>query len=400
MIALEKLFTLLPPVQLERLATTYQLDRQNSVKLSGPVVFLCVLNGLLNHNELTLQLLAETYLQQTGDTADYSSFSKCLARISPDYFAEVFGYIRQKLVPSAQPSALQALRLRFVDATTVTLSAKLLQFGLLVGTRSQDKPRRHVKSVVELTDRLPNLLRLCKDKSENADSVALGETMQKHSQPGDLWIFDKGCHGRQRLLSIHEAHAFFLTPHSQQKLRIDRVLLETDPATWPNQPPQEGEPDFVLVRVEQGIFENSQSTQNQKWQAMPLVLVEGVRFDPRTKTWKSLTLMTNLPLSAEGQKVGPFTVLELTQVYRQRWEIEVFFKFVKQHLSVSHLTSRCENGIQVMLYMALSAALLLIWYQEQTGIDRGWRSVKFWLAENVRLWTQELVQTLQFVPDG
>lgn len=400
MIALEKLFTLLPPTQLERLATTYQLDRRNQVKLSGPVVFLCVLNGLLNHNELSVRLLAETYQQQTGDTATYSSFSKCLARIQPEYFAEVFQFLRQKLAPQARKSALQALRLRVVDATTVTLSAKLLQFGLLVGTRALDKPRRHVKSVVELTDRLPNLLHLCTDKSENADSVALGETMRRHSHPGDLWIFDKGCHGRQRLLAIHEARAFFLTPHSQQNLHIDRVLLETDPATWPTVAPKQGEPDFVLVRVEQGVFANSQPTQNKKWQALPLVLVKGVRFDARSKTWKPLALLTNLPLSADGQAVGAFTFLELAQVYRQRWDIEVFFKFVKQHLSYSHLTSRCENGIRVMLYMSLIAALLLIWYKEQTGIDRGWRSVKFWLAENVRLWTQELVQTLRFVPDG
>jgi len=53
-----------------------------------------------------------------------------------------------------------------------------------------------------------------------------------------------------------------------------------------------------------------------------------------------------------------------------------------------------------MIYMSLIASLLLIWYKEQTGINRGWRSVKFWLAENVRLWTQELVQTLPFLPDS
>lgn len=400
MIALKKLCTLLPPSPLERLATPYDLDSQHQVKLSGPVVFMCLLNGLLNHPELSQRLLEETYHQQTGRTLDHSSFGKGLARMEPAYFADLFAHLRQKLAPQATTSARQALRLRFVDATTVTLSAKLLAFGLLVGTRNPDKARRHVKSVMELTDRLPNLLHLCTHKSENADSVALGETMRQHSQPGDLWVFDKGCHGRQRLLALHEAKAFFLTPHSQQNLRIDRVLVQTDPTAWPSAPPQKGEPDFVLVRVEQAVFENSQVHQNKKWQALPLVVIHGLRFDTRTKTWKPLALLTNLPLSAEGQRVGPFSFVELAQVYRQRWEIEVFFKFLKQHLSFRHLISRCENGIKVMLYMSLIAALLLIWYQEQTGLDRGWRSVKFWLAENVRIWTQELVQTFRFVPDG
>ena len=86
-------------------------------------------------------------------------------------------------------------------------------------------------------------------------------------------------------------------------------------------------------------------------------------------------------------------------MYRSRWAIEVFFKGIKQHLSFSHLTSRSENGIKVMIYMSLIAALLLIWYKQQTGIDRGWRSVKFWLADDVRRWTQELLQTVRGVDD-
>jgi hypothetical protein len=49
--------------------------------------------------------------------------------------------------------------------------------------------------------------------------------------------------------------------------------------------------------------------------------------------------------------------------------------------------SRTENGIRVMIGMAVIAALLLIWYKAQSGIDRGWRSVKFWLAADVREWT-------------
>lgn len=402
MIALKELLTLLPPAQLEGLACRYELDSSHQVKLSGPVMFVCLLNGLLNHNELSLRLLQESYAQQTGQSADHSSFSKCLARIAPAYFADLFRWLRARLAPQTSQNDLRALRLRFVDATIVTLSAKLLSFGLLVGTRSASKTRRHVKSVLELgAEGLPNFLQLCRNKSENADSVALGETMRIHSQPGDLWVFDKGCHGRERLLAIAEAGAFFLTPHKDQNITVQHVHLDTDPASWPAAPPDAGEPTFVLTRVQTGVFENSQTSAKTrvKWAAMPLVLLHGLRYDGRTKTWKPLVLMTNLPLSQDGQRVGPYSFVELAQVYRQRFDIEVFFKFIKQHLSYSHLTSRCENGIQVMIYMSLIAALLLIWYKQKTAIDRGWRSVKFWLAENVRAWTQEALQAASLVPD-
>lgn len=402
MLALKPLFAFLPAERLEVLAGRYQVDAAHSVKLSGPALFLCLLNGLLNHPELSLRLLEETYHQQTGGTLDHSSFSYALNRMPVAYFADLFSELHQKLQPQITPGTQQALKVRRVDATTVTLSAKLLQWGLLVGTRNPNKARRHVKSVVELSqDGVPNLLHVCREKSDNADNVALGKTMRTHTQPGDLWVFDKGCFARERLLALHTQHAFWLTPRSQQHVRLLQSVFVLPDQTRLAQPPTAEEPTWVTTRVEQVVFENSQESAKtrQKWGEMPLVLVHGLRFDARSQTWKPLVLMTNLPLSSDGQHAGPYTWDELAALYRSRWDIEVFFKFVKQHLSFSHLISRSSNGIQVMLYMSLMAALLLIWYKQQTGIDRGWRSVKFWLAEDVRRWTQELLQTTRIVDD-
>ena len=101
--------------------------------------------------------------------------------------------------------------------------------------------------------------------------------------------------------------------------------------------------------------------------------------------------MTNLPLCEEGQRAGPYTWAELAELYRLRWQIEIFFRFLKQYLGYEHLVSRSENGIRVMVWMSLIAALLLVWYRHRTGIDRGWRSVKFWLAEDAREWTRSLL---------
>ncbi len=45
----------------------------------------------------------------------------------------------------------------------------------------------------------------------------------------------------------------------------------------------------------------------------------------------------------------------------------MFFKFIKQHLSFSHLVSRNTNGIKVMLYMTLISAILLAVYKKLNG---------------------------------
>jgi hypothetical protein len=387
---------------LEKLACPYQLDAANSVKLSGPALFLCLMTGLLHHPELSQRMLEETYHQQTGKDFDHSSFGKCLKRMDPDYFADIFRELHQKVEPWMTSGTQQALKLRYVDATSVTLSAKLLAWGLQSRNCNPDKARRTIKSVVELTNGLPNLLKVCKDKTENADSVALGATMQTHSQPGDLWVFDKGCHGRDRLLAIHQEKAFWLTPHTKQHTRTVQTLFCLPEEKRPMQPPPLGAERFVVLGVEQVVFENSQESakSREQWSTMPLLLVSGLRFDVRTKTWKELQLMTNLPLSHEGTCAGPYTWAELALVYQGRWDIEVFFKFIKQNLNYSHLTSRSENGIAVMIYMSLIVAVLLIWYKQQTGIDRGWRSVKFWLAVDVVEWTQQVLRAVRLEPDG
>ena len=400
MLTLQHFFTLFPPKRLEELACEYQVDAQHSIKISGPALFLCLLNGLLNHPELSQRMLEEIYHQQTGQTLDHSTFGKCLNRINPSFFKGIFQELYAKLQPQIPSGTQSALKLRIVDATIVTLSAKLLSWGLRSGTCNPDKARQQVKSVIELSAQgIPNLLRICKEPSESADSTALGATMQQASKPGDLWVFDKGCHGRERLLGIHQAKAFWITPLSQQHVAVLQTLFVLDAQDLPVAAPKPGESTWICVRVEQVVFENSQATEptRRKWGSMPLILVHGLRFDIRSKTWQPLILMTNLPLSENQQQAGPYTWDEIASLYHERWNIEVFFKFIKQNLNYSHLTSRSENGVEIMIYMSLIAALLLIWFKQQTGIDRGWRSVKFWLAEAVRHWTQEALDSMSKV---
>lgn len=55
---------------------------------------------------------------------------------------------------------------------------------------------------------------------------------------------------------------------------------------------------------------------------------------------------------------------EIADIYKQRWEIEVFFKFIKQNLNFSHLMSRNTNGIKVVMYMTLITAILLTVYKK------------------------------------
>jgi Transposase DDE domain len=400
MIAVEELLGLLPAEYLERLAGHLAVDAPNQVRLPGPVVFVCLLNTMANQPLVTQRLLQEAFTQRTGQATDHTTFGYRLGKIPPGYFEAILRHLERTLGPQLTRGEAQALRLRRADATTVSLSSKLLSFGIRhQGARKDGSgayDRHQVKTVLQLTrDGLPDLLHLCRTQAEANDNVALGDPMLQATQPGDLWIFDAGCFDRGRLLALHQQDAGWLTAHSTQALRCLRLLWEAPPgaAPRPTEPPRQ--PVCRLVRVEEAVFEGAHDRQapsrQQRWASMPLVVLRTERYDLRTQCWKPWALMTNLPVSADLQHAGPYPFAELLELYRKRWEIETFFKFLKQHLGYEHLTSRNENGIQVMIWMALITAWLLLWYRHRSGIDRGWRSVKSWFAEDARVWTRQVL---------
>ena len=76
------------------------------------------------------------------------------------------------------------------------------------------------------------------------------------------------------------------------------------------------------------------------------------------------------------------SAMEIAQAYKKRWDIEVFFRFIKQELNVSHLVSLNKNGIQVMMYMTLIVAMLILIYKKANNI--GYKTAKRRFAMEVR----------------
>jgi len=409
MTPLHHLLDLMPSKLLDRLAVALHVNKVNQIKLPGQTVFLCLLNSLINNPIVSQRILEATFQKVTGQTVDHSSFGKRLAVINPAYFEALFTHLYRAIQPQMAVNDERALRLRRVDATTVVLSAKVLGFGIHVasgGKIGKGHAKRHVKSVFTLSgEGLPEFLHLCTTQAEANDNPALGDPMIDATRPGELWIVDKGLVDRDRLLTIHQRGGFFLVPHKDQALHVLGVVWEASPAQlaeWTAAPPpacpgtrggkQRGPAPCRLLRVERAVFQNSgdakSPTKQEKWAQLPLLVLYCQCWDERKQCWKLLVLLTNLALSAEGTHAGPYTLAEVAELYRLRWDIETFFKFLKQHLSFSHLTSHDENGIRVMIWMALIAAVLLIWYKRATGRKDYWNVIKFWFAEEVRVWTQ------------
>lgn len=73
------------------------------------------------------------------------------------------------------------------------------------------------------------------------------------------------------------------------------------------------------------------------------------------KTKKEYRLATNL--DSEGETAASNE--EVSEFYRQRWAIELLWKFLKMHLKLDRLITKNLNGITIQIYMSLIAYLLL-----------------------------------------
>jgi hypothetical protein len=284
MLPLHHLLDLMPAKLLERLAVALHVNKVNQIKLPGQTVFLCLLNSLVSNPIVSQRILEATYQKVTGQSVDHSAFGKRLAVINPEYFEALFTHLYRAIQPQMAASDERALRLRRVDATTVVLSAKVLGFGIHVasgGKVGKGHAKRHVKSVFALSgEGLPEFLHLCTEQAEANDNPALGDPMIEATQPGELWIVDKGLFDRDRLLTIHQRGGFFLVPHKDQALHSLGVVWEASPqqrAEWTAAPPPprprgvKGREDAPcrLLRVERAVFQNSvdakSPTKQAKW---------------------------------------------------------------------------------------------------------------------------------------
>jgi len=90
-----------------------------------------------------------------------------------------------------------------------------------------------------------------------------------------------------------------------------------------------------------------------------------IKFRPDAKPETEILLITNmLDKSA----------YEIAEMYKRRWDIEVFFRFIKQELNFSRLLSLNNKGIQVILYMTLITAMLVMIYKKMNNI--GYKTAK------------------------
>ena len=333
------LLKLIPPEIFQDLAVETKVDSQVK-KLSGEVIFKLILFSMLNSNRLSLRVM-ETFLRSarfkafTGyDILDgrYNSIRDRICTINTEYFEKLFSAI----FSIYNKELREEKALSKTDSTYVALAATLFKDGMING----DNDKRFVKYSINLKGSIPASVKVFKDQSYVSEDLALAEVINDSGCiEGNVVVFDRGIQSRESFDKFSSGGKWFIT-RSKPKTRC-KVTASKEITSKPL------DSTVTIISDEIGTLYSGK----KKKSAHSYRIIKGTI----DCSGEAICFVTNM-LEEDAYLIASW--------YKRRWEIEVFFKFLKQHLNLKHLVSRDENGIKVMVYMTMILAILILSYKK------------------------------------
>lgn len=371
------IFDQIPDDLLAEIGSCTRVD-YNVSRLYGKVMLQLLVIGMLRSDRLSTHLLSDLYSSPffqrlnsecRGNTA-HSSIAARLSTMPYQYFAQVFDWVYEHYRSILQDST-KGRRILSFDSTMVAISSALIDKGMRVGRLPKDRPAKmQIKFTVAFHAGLPKSFKLFTDQSSLSEEVALKKAIEQTSiEQGDIVVFDAGLQSRQTFAGFDQAGIQFVT-----RLRSD--------ARWSKvgqhanvEDLQTRELDFIRDELVQ-LYGPEEKLIEQEFRLVELEIKEG------KNTGKRLLLLTN---------IFDLGAMDIAQTYRKRWEIEVFFRFVKQQLNVKHLLNRTENGILIQMYCAMIAAIFILVYKKVNQI-KAYNIAKFRFEDRLLFHIMNLVQ--------
>jgi IS4 transposase len=211
--------------------------------------------------------------------------------------------------------------------------------------------KNQIKYSICVKGSLPCNFKIFTDKKYISEDYALTETIAENIYKNEsIIVFDRGLKSRKRLDELTNQNIRFIT----------RIA-----------------PNTITKTVENNKLKQFIETKSLiiKEDLTVMLRDRKLKFtDNNYRVIKAVIKTSNEPILFLTNEFE-LTPQEVTILYQKRWEIELFFKFLKQHLNLTHLVSRNENAIKVILYMTMILAILILTYKKLNNI-KGYKMAK------------------------
>lgn len=370
-ISISQLLNVIPEALLSHLSENTKVDYYSKV-LHGRKLFYLLMYGIVENDRLSQRTLEDTFndpvfkmlfdLDQS-ESICRSSISERLSTIDSDFFKQIYQCIYDQFSEAYTTTERQKYNLIRVDSTIVSETCN----KLIEGLSHNQTGKAAVKYSTAFDGVLPCLSEVFTASKYTSEDIALPEVVKNHvkkdTKHRNIYVLDRGLQSTRNLKEFSDESIKFIVRAKENRKYVELESLMDQAINTDLE-------SLILIEdcivnlytgipkmTKKGIIRYNEALVDQPFR----LIIAQSKDEPEKQFW----FITNeFDLSAK----------EITDAYRRRWDIEVFFRFIKQELNVSHLVSLNKNGIQVMLYMTLIVAMLILIYKHANEL--GYKTAK------------------------
>ncbi len=218
-----------------------------------------------------------------------------------------------------------------LDSTTIDVSLSLCPWAPYEQSRGAVK----MHTLLDLRGSIPTFIDVTHGRSH--DVLMLDRMV---FEPGAFYVMDRGYLSFARLFRIHQSGAFFVTRALRTTRMEQRYSRPVERTTG--------------LRSDQSVRLTGVQTRH----SYP-VLLRRVSYRDLTSEKKLVFLSNQFLLPA----------LTIAKLYQSRWAIEVFFKWIKQHLRIKRFLGNSPNAVKTQIWIAVSVYVLVAIAKKTLGVE-------------------------------
>jgi hypothetical protein len=215
-----------------------------------------------------------------------------------------------------------------LDSTTIDLSLSMFPWARFRATKAAIK----LHTLLDLRGSIPSFIHISDGKMTDVRVLDL-----LIPEGGAFYVMDRGYLDFERLYSLSQAGAFFVT---RAKSNLDRRRLYS-----------------ASTDRTSGLICDQTIALNGSHHRYPQHL-RRIRFRPPDES-KALVFLTN------HFQLPAHTICLL---YKKRWQVELFFKWIKQHLRIKRFFGTSENAVKTQIWIAVSVYVLIAIIKKQWNL--------------------------------
>jgi len=217
-----------------------------------------------------------------------------------------------------------------LDATTIDLCLSLFPWAKFRTTKAAVK----LHTLLDLRGAIPSFIHISDGKLHEVNVLDM-----LLPEPGAFYVMDRGYLDFERLYRLDQAGSFFVT-RTKSNFRFKRVY---------SHPVDRSTGLLCDQEIELIVFYSQQGYPAR---------LRRIRY--RDAEGRRLVFLTN------HMTLPPLTVCEL---YRSRWQVELFFKWIKQHLRINRFFGTSENAVKTQVWIAVAVYVLVVIVRKRLNLE-------------------------------